>query len=83
MPEEYTGKHFEADSKTEIAFDGYELVTIAVVVIVTTDPGVDREMTFASFVTLAESRLDTGNFGSFCVCQQVGMETNSSLLICS
>ena len=42
MPEEHTGKDFEADSKTEIAFDGCELVIIAVVVIVTNVPGRTR-----------------------------------------
>ena len=60
LPEEYTGKDFEADFKTEIAFDGCELVKIAVVVIVTTDPGVNREVPCPFFVTLA------GNFGIFC-----------------
>ena len=44
-------KDFEADSKSKIAFDGCELVIIAVVVIDTTNP--PREVTFASFVTLA------------------------------
>ena len=83
MPEECAGRDFEAGSKIGMAFDEDELVTIAAVVIVTTDPGVDREVMFVSFVRLAGSRLDTGNIGSFCVCQHVGVETHSSLFICS
>ena len=58
-----------------MAFDGRELVTTAAVVIVKTDPGVAREVIFASFVALAGSRLDTGNIDSLSVCKQVGVET--------
>ena len=65
MPEECAGRDFEAGSKTEMAFDERELVTIAAVVIVSTDPSVDREVMFVSFVTLAGSKLDTGNIGGF------------------
>ena len=64
-----------------MAFDEHELVTIAAAVMGTTDPGVDREVMFASFIMLAGSRLDTGNIGSFCVCKQVGVYNNSSLFI--
>ena len=80
MPEECLGRDFVAGSRTEMAFDERELVTIAAVVIVTTDPGVDREVMFVSFVTLAGNKLDTGNIGSLCVCKHVGVETNSSFV---
>ena len=66
-----------------MAFDERELVTIVAIVIVTTDPGVDREAMFVSFVMLAVSKLDTGSIRSLCVCKRVGVETNSSLFICS
>ena len=72
MPEECLGRDFVAGSRTEMAFDERELVTIAAVVIVTTDPGVDREVMFVSFVTLAGNKLDTGNIGS--LCQRTGNE---------
>jgi len=83
MPEELTGSDFEAGSKTEMAFEGQELVTTADVVIVRSDPCVVREVMFASFAVLAGSRLDTGNSGRLFVCKQAGVENNCSLFICS
>ena len=76
-------KYFIAGSKTEMRFGGHELVTIAAAVMVTADPAVDREVMFAFFEMLSGSGLDTGNIRSLCACKQVGLETNSSLFICS
>ena len=78
MPEECAGGDFEASSNTEMVFGERELVAV---VIVTTDPGVDRVAMFVSFVTLAVNKLDTGNIGSLCVCKHVSVETNSSMFI--
>ena len=72
MPEECAVRDFEAGSNTEMAFDERELVTTVAVVIVATDPGVNREAMFVSFVTSAVSKLDSGNIGGLCVCKHVG-----------
>ena len=56
-------KGFEAGSKCDVVADGVVLV-ITLIVPVKTDPGVVREVMFASFITLSTSKLDTGNIGS-------------------
>jgi len=62
--QELTWKGFEAGSKCEAVADRGVLV-ITVVVAVKTDPGVVREVMFASFIASSASKLDTGNIGSF------------------